>query len=102
MRGTRSPRLCVAGAVAASALTVAPAGVRAAEARDGRLTGPVDPFTGTANEGDTFPGAADGVTYDRTYPATGDPRSLATPRCTVGPRSAAWGTPEQAAPPVPR
>ncbi|WP_073948664.1 GH92 family glycosyl hydrolase [Streptomyces kebangsaanensis] len=58
MRWTRRLRLCVAGAVAASALTAAPATARAAEARDGRLTDLVDPFIGTANEGNTFPGAA--------------------------------------------
>lgn len=57
MRWTRRLRLCVAGAVAASALT-APTTARTAEARDGRLTDLVDPFIGTANEGNTFPGAA--------------------------------------------
>lgn len=59
-------RLCLAGAVAASVLTAAPAPVRAAETHDARPAGPaapadpvdlVDPFIGTANEGNTFPGA---------------------------------------------
>ncbi|MFF0792228.1 GH92 family glycosyl hydrolase [Streptomyces spiralis] len=62
MRGTRrllvALRLCVAGAVTASALAAAPATARAAEPRDARLTDLVNPFIGTANEGNTFPGAA--------------------------------------------
>ncbi|MFI2643928.1 GH92 family glycosyl hydrolase [Streptomyces sp. NPDC018610] len=58
MRWTRRLRLCLAGAVAASALSGAPAGARAAEPRDARLTDLVNPFIGTANEGNTFPGAA--------------------------------------------
>ncbi|MGV9249897.1 GH92 family glycosyl hydrolase [Streptomyces sp. NPDC003697] len=58
MRWTRRLRLCVAGAVAASALTAAPATARAAAPRDGRLTDLVDPFIGTAHDGNTFPGAA--------------------------------------------
>ncbi|MGW3508862.1 GH92 family glycosyl hydrolase [Streptomyces sp. NPDC000994] len=58
MRWTRRPRLCAAGAVAAFALTAAPVAAPAAEARDDRLTDLVDPFIGTANEGNTFPGAA--------------------------------------------
>ncbi|MEU3344766.1 GH92 family glycosyl hydrolase [Streptomyces sp. NPDC006700] len=58
MRWTRRLRLCAAGAVAASALTAAPVAAPAAEARDDRLTDLVDPFVGTANEGNTFPGAA--------------------------------------------
>ncbi|MFF0964816.1 GH92 family glycosyl hydrolase [Streptomyces sp. NPDC003703] len=58
MRRTRRLGLCVAGAVAASALTAAPA-TRAAETRAAaRLTDLVNPFIGTANEGNTFPGAA--------------------------------------------
>ncbi|MER6979247.1 GH92 family glycosyl hydrolase [Streptomyces carpinensis] len=51
-------RLCVAGVVAASALSTAPGTARAAEPRDARLTDLVNPFIGTANEGNTFPGAA--------------------------------------------
>ncbi|MFF4824876.1 GH92 family glycosyl hydrolase [Streptomyces sp. NPDC001312] len=58
MRWTRRLRLCAAGAVAAFALTAAPVAAPAAEARDDRLTDLVDPFIGTANEGNTFPGAA--------------------------------------------
>ncbi|MFJ8196489.1 GH92 family glycosyl hydrolase [Streptomyces sp. NPDC096152] len=58
MRWTRRLRLCVAGTVAASALSAAPGAARAAAPRDGRLTDLVDPFIGTANEGNTFPGAA--------------------------------------------
>ncbi|MET8244963.1 GH92 family glycosyl hydrolase [Streptomyces sp. NPDC005202] len=58
MRWTRRLRLCMAGAVAASALSAAPDVARAAEPRDGRLTDLVNPFIGTANEGNTFPGAA--------------------------------------------
>ncbi|MDC2954100.1 GH92 family glycosyl hydrolase [Streptomyces gilvifuscus] len=57
MRWTRRLRLCTAGVVAASALLAAPA-ARAAEPRDGRLTDLVNPFIGTENEGNTFPGAA--------------------------------------------
>ncbi|MFB7597833.1 GH92 family glycosyl hydrolase [Streptomyces sp. NPDC056160] len=60
MSWTRSLRLrlCVgAAAVAASALSTAPAPARAAEPRDARLTDLVNPFIGTANEGNTFPGA---------------------------------------------
>lgn len=57
MRWTRRLRLCVAGAVTASALFAAPA-ARAAEPSDGRLTDLVNPFIGTQNEGNTYPGAA--------------------------------------------
>jgi len=58
MRWTRRLRLCMAGAVAASALLAAPATARAAEPSDGRLTDLVNPFIGTENEGNTYPGAA--------------------------------------------
>ncbi|MFD4950856.1 GH92 family glycosyl hydrolase [Streptomyces sp. NPDC058451] len=58
MRWTRRLRVCAVAAVAASALTAAPVAAPAAEARDDRLTDLVDPFIGTANEGNTFPGAA--------------------------------------------
>ncbi|MEU7057324.1 GH92 family glycosyl hydrolase [Streptomyces sp. NPDC046197] len=58
MRWTRRLRLCLAGAVAASVLSAAPGAARAAEPRDARLTDLVNPFIGTANEGNTFPGAA--------------------------------------------
>lgn len=59
MRWTRRLRLCTVGAVAASALFLLPAvAVRAAEPNDGRLTDLVNPFIGTQNEGNTFPGAA--------------------------------------------
>ncbi|WP_406334994.1 GH92 family glycosyl hydrolase [Streptomyces sp. NBC_00203] len=57
MRWTRRLRLCAAGLVTASAL-FAPPTAQAAEPRDGQLAGLVDPFIGTANEGNTFPGAA--------------------------------------------
>ncbi|MFF9408337.1 GH92 family glycosyl hydrolase [Streptomyces anandii] len=58
MRCTRRLRLCLAGAVAASALSAAPGAARAAAPPDARLTDLVNPFIGTANEGNTFPGAA--------------------------------------------
>lgn len=57
MRRTRRLRLCAAGAVAASALFSPPA-VHAAEQNDGGLTDLVNPFIGTQNEGNTYPGAA--------------------------------------------
>ncbi|WP_210569558.1 GH92 family glycosyl hydrolase [Streptomyces sp. GESEQ-4] len=57
MRWTRHLRLWLAGAVAASALCTVPA-ARAAEPHDGRLTDLVNPFIGTENEGNTYPGAA--------------------------------------------
>ncbi|MBK3577393.1 GH92 family glycosyl hydrolase [Streptomyces sp. MBT65] len=54
MRWTRRLRLCMAGAVAASALLAAPA---AASAHP-HLTDLVNPFIGTENDGNTYPGAA--------------------------------------------
>ncbi|MFD1661536.1 GH92 family glycosyl hydrolase [Streptomyces caeni] len=57
MRWTRRLRLCAAGAVAASALFSPPA-AHAAEQNDGGLTDLVNPFIGTQNEGNTYPGAA--------------------------------------------
>ncbi|GGW46912.1 hypothetical protein GCM10010503_24600 [Streptomyces lucensis JCM 4490] len=57
MRGTRRTRLCLAGVMAASALIATPA-ARAAERTDGHLTDLVNPFIGSQNEGNTFPGAA--------------------------------------------
>ncbi|MCF3133594.1 GH92 family glycosyl hydrolase [Streptomyces olivochromogenes] len=57
MRRTRRTSLCLAGVMTASALLAAP-GVRAAEPTDGHLTDLVNPFIGTQNEGNTFPGAA--------------------------------------------
>ncbi|MGV9356030.1 GH92 family glycosyl hydrolase [Streptomyces misionensis] len=57
MRGTRRTRLCLAWAMAVSALIAAPA-AGAAERTDGRLTDLVNPFIGSQNEGNTFPGAA--------------------------------------------
>ncbi|MBV2356305.1 GH92 family glycosyl hydrolase [Streptomyces sp. J2-1] len=57
MRGTRRTRLCLAGVMAASALIATPA-VGAAERTDGHLTDLVNPFIGSQNEGNTFPGAA--------------------------------------------
>ncbi|MCS0606128.1 GH92 family glycosyl hydrolase [Streptomyces sp. LP11] len=57
MRGTRRTRLCLAGVMAASALIAAPA-AGAAERTDGHLTDLVNPFIGSQNEGNTFPGAA--------------------------------------------
>ncbi|GAA3807230.1 GH92 family glycosyl hydrolase [Streptomyces coacervatus] len=58
MRWTRRLRLCLAGAVAASALFAVPATAQATEPNDGRLTDLVNPFIGTQNEGNTYPGAA--------------------------------------------
>ncbi|MGW7378055.1 GH92 family glycosyl hydrolase [Streptomyces sp. NPDC054794] len=57
MRRTRRTSLCLAGVMTASALLAAP-GVRAAEPTDGHLTDLVNPFIGSQNEGNTFPGAA--------------------------------------------
>ncbi|WP_330309143.1 MULTISPECIES: GH92 family glycosyl hydrolase [unclassified Streptomyces] len=57
MRWTRRLRLCAAGLVTASAL-FAPPPAQAAEPRDGQLTDLVNPFIGTQNEGNTYPGAA--------------------------------------------
>ncbi|MFE0368388.1 GH92 family glycosyl hydrolase [Streptomyces tendae] len=57
MRGTRRLRLCLAGVVAASALLTAPA-AQAAPTTDQNLTDLVNPFIGTENEGNTYPGAA--------------------------------------------
>ena len=58
MRWTRRLRLCTAGVMAASALFAAPVTARAAEPTDARLTDLVNPFIGTENEGNTYPGAA--------------------------------------------
>ncbi|MCX4885446.1 GH92 family glycosyl hydrolase [Streptomyces sp. NBC_00847] len=58
MRRTRRLRLCLAGAVAASALFAVPGTAQATEPRDGQLTDLVNPFIGTENEGNTYPGAA--------------------------------------------
>lgn len=58
MRGTRRLRLCLAGAVAASALFAVPATAQATEPHEGQLTDLVNPFIGTENEGNTYPGAA--------------------------------------------
>ncbi|MGI5460031.1 GH92 family glycosyl hydrolase [Streptomyces sp. CA-249302] len=58
MRWTRRLRLCTAGVVAASALFAAPATAQATQPKDGRLTDLVNPFIGTENEGNTYPGAA--------------------------------------------
>lgn len=57
MRWTRRLRLCTAGLVTASALFALPT-AQAAEPRDGQLTDLVNPFIGTENEGNTYPGAA--------------------------------------------
>ncbi|MFG2943432.1 GH92 family glycosyl hydrolase [Streptomyces sp. NPDC048282] len=57
MRGTRRTRLCLAGVLTASVLSGTPAAV-AAEPAEGRLTDLVNPFIGTQDEGNTFPGAA--------------------------------------------
>nr|WSY49825.1 GH92 family glycosyl hydrolase [Streptomyces sp. NBC_00886] len=56
MRWTRRLRLCMAGAVAASALFAVPATAHAST--DSRLTDLVNPFIGTENDGNTYPGAA--------------------------------------------
>ncbi|MFJ3897870.1 GH92 family glycosyl hydrolase [Streptomyces sp. NPDC090083] len=56
MRWTRRLRLGMAGAVAASALFAAPAAAEAAP--HGQLTDLVNPFIGTENDGNTYPGAA--------------------------------------------
>ncbi len=62
MRATRRLRLCVAGVVAASALLTAPAAqaatTTAPHRTDQDLTDLVNPFIGTENEGNTYPGAA--------------------------------------------
>ncbi|MEQ6022903.1 GH92 family glycosyl hydrolase [Streptomyces salinarius] len=62
MRATRRLRLCVAGVVAASALLTAPAAqaapTTAPHGADQNLTDLVNPFIGTENEGNTYPGAA--------------------------------------------
>ncbi|MCW7944806.1 alpha-1,2-mannosidase [Streptomyces hygroscopicus] len=57
MRWTRRLRLCAVGAVVASAV-FSPSAARAAEPSANRLTGLVNPFIGTQNDGNTFPGAA--------------------------------------------
>jgi predicted alpha-1,2-mannosidase len=57
MRWTRRLRLCAAGALVASAL-FAPSAAQAAQPSGGRLTDLVNPFIGSRNEGNTFPGAA--------------------------------------------
>ncbi|MFF7122619.1 GH92 family glycosyl hydrolase [Streptomyces sp. NPDC008240] len=57
MRGTRRTRLCLAGVLAASTLIATPA-AQAAERTDGHLADLVNPFIGSQNEGNTFPGAA--------------------------------------------
>ena len=57
MRGTRRTRLCLAWVMAASALIATPA-AGAAERTDGHLTDLVNPFIGSQDEGNTFPGAA--------------------------------------------
>ncbi|MEU6370654.1 GH92 family glycosyl hydrolase [Streptomyces sp. NPDC046931] len=57
MRWTRRLRVCAVGVLAVSAL-VSPQAGDAAEPNDGRLTDLVNPFIGTQNEGNTFPGAA--------------------------------------------
>ncbi|MET7571442.1 GH92 family glycosyl hydrolase [Streptomyces sp. NPDC005492] len=56
MRWTRRLRLCMAGAVAVSALFAVPATAQASA--DSRLTELVNPFIGTENDGNTYPGAA--------------------------------------------
>ncbi|MGW1159685.1 GH92 family glycosyl hydrolase [Streptomyces sp. NPDC002519] len=56
MRWTRWLRVCAVGAVAVSAL-FSPSAGDAAESDGGRLTDLVNPFIGTQNEGNTFPGA---------------------------------------------
>ncbi|MGW1747242.1 GH92 family glycosyl hydrolase [Streptomyces sp. NPDC002092] len=58
MRWTRRLRLCTAGALAASALFTAPATAQATQPNHGQLTDLVNPFIGTENEGNTYPGAA--------------------------------------------
>ncbi|MFE7171649.1 GH92 family glycosyl hydrolase [Streptomyces sp. NPDC057616] len=57
MRWTRRLRLGLAGTVAASALFTVPA-AQAAEPSGTHLTDLVNPFIGTQNEGNTYPGAA--------------------------------------------
>ncbi|MFR9787568.1 GH92 family glycosyl hydrolase [Streptomyces sp. MB22_4] len=57
MRGTRRTRLCLAWVMAASALIATPAAGAAART-DGHLTDLVNPFIGSQDEGNTFPGAA--------------------------------------------
>ncbi|MGW3407681.1 GH92 family glycosyl hydrolase [Streptomyces sp. NPDC000888] len=57
MRWARYLRLLMAGAVAASALFAAPA-AQAVGPSAGQLTDLVNPFIGTENDGNTYPGAA--------------------------------------------
>ncbi|WP_405910980.1 GH92 family glycosyl hydrolase [Streptomyces sp. NBC_00828] len=57
MRWARHLRLLMAGAVAASALFAAPA-AQAVGQSAGQLTDLVNPFIGTENDGNTYPGAA--------------------------------------------
>ncbi|WP_046727900.1 GH92 family glycosyl hydrolase [Streptomyces humi] len=57
MRGTRRTRLCLAGVLTASALFSAPA-AGAVDPADGHLADLVNPFIGSQDEGNTFPGAA--------------------------------------------
>ncbi|MFI1165467.1 GH92 family glycosyl hydrolase [Streptomyces sp. NPDC020801] len=61
MRWTRLIRAggtAVAAVALLGAALTAPTAARAATARDGRLTDLVNPFIGTENEGNTYPGAA--------------------------------------------
>ncbi|MGV9428492.1 GH92 family glycosyl hydrolase [Streptomyces sp. NPDC003656] len=58
MTWTRQIGLCLAGTLAATALFAAPATAQSGPPAGTRLTDLVNPFIGTQNEGNTYPGAA--------------------------------------------
>ncbi|WP_018548320.1 GH92 family glycosyl hydrolase [Streptomyces sp. LaPpAH-108] len=58
MTWTRHIGLCLAGTLAATALLTAPASAQSGPPAGTRLTDLVNPFIGTQNEGNTYPGAA--------------------------------------------
>ncbi|WP_330458466.1 GH92 family glycosyl hydrolase [Streptomyces sp. NBC_00820] len=58
MTWTRHAALCLAGTLAATALLAAPATAQAGPPTATHLTDLVNPFVGTQNEGNTYPGAA--------------------------------------------
>ncbi|MBV2357832.1 GH92 family glycosyl hydrolase [Streptomyces sp. J2-1] len=58
MTWTRQIGLCLAGALAATTLLTAPAGAHSGPVPGRPLTELVNPFIGTQNEGNTYPGAA--------------------------------------------
>ncbi|MYQ48349.1 glycoside hydrolase family 92 protein, partial [Streptomyces sp. SID4985] len=58
MTWTRQIGLCLAGTLAATTLLTAPATAQTGPPAGSRLTDLVNPFIGTQNEGNTYPGAA--------------------------------------------